>query len=293
MNKLDLAGRTVAITGSTGGLGSALADALRVRKANLVLLDLDHDAVTAQAERLGGERVAVAIQTDVRDMQSLEDAIRQAVEHFGRLDIVIAGAGSAEGLTTLELIDPRDWEQTIDINLNGVWRTFRAALPSVQAQRGHLLAISSMAAFVHNPLNGPYPASKAGVWAMCDTFRLELRHQGVTVGSVHPTLFKTPMVDAVSANPAALRLMNNFKGFWRLAPVETVVDDTIRGIERRSAHVITPRSLWPVALAPGLLGPLIARLGFRGNAIEDATTLATRAAATDQPSGSRTGEPSA
>ena len=293
MKKLDLAGRTVAITGSTGGLGSALADALRVRKANLVLLDLDHDAVTAQAERLGGERVAVGIQADVRDMQSLEDAMRRAVEHFGRLDIVIAGAGSAEGLTTLALIDPRDWEQTIDINLNGVWRTFRAALPFVQAQRGHLLAISSMAAFVHNPLNGPYPASKAGVWAMRDTFRLELRHQGVTVGSVHPTFFQTPMVDAVSDNPAALRLMNNFKGFWRLAPIETVVDDTIRGIERRSAHVITPRSLWPVALAPGLLGPLIARLGFRGNAIEDATTLATSAAATDQPSGGRTGDPSA
>ena len=74
-SKLDLAGRTVAITGSTGGLGSALADALRVRKANLVLLDLNHVAVTAQAERLGGERVAVAIQTDVRDMQSLEDAL--------------------------------------------------------------------------------------------------------------------------------------------------------------------------------------------------------------------------
>ena len=291
MKKLDLAGRTVAITGSTGGLGSALADALRGRKANLVLLDLDHDAVTAQAERLGSQRVAVGIQADVRDMQSLEDAMRQAVEHFGRLDIVIAGAGIAEGLTTLALIDPRDWEQTIDINLNGVWRTFRAALPYVQAQRGHLLAISSMAAFVHNPLNGPYPASKAGVWAMCDTFRLELRHQGVTVGSVHPTFFQTPMIDAVADNPAALRLMSNFKGFWRLAPIETVVDDTIRGIERRSAHVITPRSLRPVALAPGLLGPLIARLGFRGNAIDDATTLATSAAATDQPSGSRTRDP--
>jgi NAD(P)-dependent dehydrogenase (short-subunit alcohol dehydrogenase family) len=293
MNKLDLAGRTVAITGSTGGLGSALAAALRVRKANLVLLDLNHDAVTAQAERLGGARVAIGIPADVRDMQGLEDAMRRAVEHFGRLDIVIAGAGIAEGLTTLALIDPRDWEQTIDINLNGVWRTFTAALPYVHAQRGHLLAISSMAAFVHNPLSGPYPASKAGVWAMCDTFRLELRHQGVTVGSVHPTFFQTPMVDAVLANPAALRVMSNFTGFWRLASIETVVDDTIRGIERRSAHIITPRSLRPVALAPGLLGPLIARFGFRGNAIADATTLATSAAATDQPSGSRTRDPRA
>jgi hypothetical protein len=100
---------------------------------------------------------------------------------------------------------------------------------------------------------------------------------------VHPTFFQTPMIDAVSANPAALRVMSNFKGVWRLAPIETVVDGTIGGIERRCAHVIIPRSLRPVALAPGLLGPLIARFGFRGNAIADATTLATSAAATDQP----------
>jgi NAD(P)-dependent dehydrogenase (short-subunit alcohol dehydrogenase family) len=212
MKKLDLAGRVVVITGSTGGLGSALARALRVRKAKLVLMDLNHDAVTAQAEALGGGRVAVGIQADVRDMQGLGDAMRHANELFGGLDIVIAAAGVAEGITSVARIDPRDWEQTIDINLNGVWRTFTTALPFIQVQRGHLLAVSSMAAFVHNPLNGPYPASKAGVWAMADTFRLELRHQGVTVGSVHPTFFRSPMMSAVNENPAALRLMNNFQG---------------------------------------------------------------------------------
>jgi hypothetical protein len=65
-----------------------------------------------------------------------------------------------------------------------------------------------------------------------------------------------------------------------------VVDDIIRGIERRSAHIITPRNMRPIALAPGLLGPLIARLAFRGSAIEDATALAMSQPATG---GSRDG----
>ena len=64
------------------------------------------------------------------------------------------------------------FDRVIDINLNGVWRTFRAALPHVQKQQGYLLAISSMGAFFHSPLQSSYTASKAGVWALCDSLRL-------------------------------------------------------------------------------------------------------------------------
>ncbi len=85
----------------------------------------------------------------------------------------------------LETLDPELWERVIDINLSGAWRTFRATLPHVKQTKGYLLAISSMAAFVHSPLNGPYVASKAGLWALCDATRLELRHEKVAVGSAH------------------------------------------------------------------------------------------------------------
>ena len=70
-----------------------------------------------------------------------------------------------------------------------------------------------MAAFVHSPLNGPYVASKAGVWALCDATWLELRHHGVSVGSAHPTFFKTPMMDDVPDDPAGNTLLGgNEKG---------------------------------------------------------------------------------
>ena len=90
MSRYNLTGRTVVITGSTGGLGSALADALRARGANLALLDLNLEAVKAQAEQLGGGTVARGFWADVRDLGSLEIAMMGAAEHFGRLDIVIA-----------------------------------------------------------------------------------------------------------------------------------------------------------------------------------------------------------
>ncbi len=201
----------VVITGSTGGLGRAVASALHERGARLALLDLDAAAVAAQAETLGGPEWARGWAANVRELDQLEQAMREAAEHFGGIDVVIAGAGITT-IAPMQTADPDAFTRVIDINLNGVWRTFRAALPHVRERRGYLLGISSMAAFVHSPLQAPYAASKAGVWAMCDAIRLELRHEGVAVGSLHPTFFRTPMMDDVVADPAGHAL-------WVATPV--------------------------------------------------------------------------
>jgi NAD(P)-dependent dehydrogenase (short-subunit alcohol dehydrogenase family) len=274
MSRYHLSGRTVAITGSTGGLGSAVATALRDRGANVVLLDRDPVALAAQSEVLGGPSVALPITVDVQDLSSLETAMLEATDHFGRLDVVIANAG-IDTVGPMSTLDPSAFERVIDINLTGVWRTFRAALPYVEQQRGYLMAISSMAAFVHSPLQASYTASKAGVWAMCDSIRLELRPAGVAVGSVHPTFFATPMMERVHADPAGRALWGgNTGGLWRMIPIEQVVDGIIAGIERRSATVVVPRMNRPVAAAPGLFRRLLERLGFNDQTITSASSLA-------------------
>ncbi|OZC73976.1 short-chain dehydrogenase [Rhodococcus sp. 06-462-5] len=273
MKKYDVAGRTVVITGAAGGLGQMLADALRARHANVALLDLDADAVTAQAERLGGTRVARGWRVDVRDLGSLETAMREVEEHFGRIDVVIAGAGIGNVAGPLTATDPTAFERVVDINLLGVWRTFRAAAPYVQERRGHLMAVASMASFVHAPLHGSYTSSKAGVWALCDSLRLEFRHLGVTVGSVHPSFFKTPLVDEALAQKDAVRLFDNFEGAFQLIPPENVVKDILLGIERRSAQVVTPRTMRSAALAPGLIRLLVDRFGFSDTTIAGAIEL--------------------
>ncbi|MDQ1181855.1 SDR family NAD(P)-dependent oxidoreductase [Rhodococcus sp. SORGH_AS_0301] len=276
MTKYNLAGRTVVITGSTGGLGSSLAVALRSRGANLALLDLDGDAADSQARRLGPAAVARGWAVDVTDLDSVESAVGAAAHHFGRVDVVIASAGIA-AVQPLETMHPDLWERIIDVNLSGVWRTFKASLPHVVERRGYLLAVSSMAAFVHSPLNGPYVASKAGVWALCDATRLEVRHHGVGVGSMHPTFFQTPMMDAVQSDPVATTLWRgNRSGLFKMVPLNTVVDAAVVGIEKRSDIIVPSYSNAVAARVPGLIRPLIDRIGFRDNVIPQAIELASQ-----------------
>jgi NAD(P)-dependent dehydrogenase (short-subunit alcohol dehydrogenase family) len=274
MPRYDLSGRTVAITGGTGGFARALAPALRQRGANVALLDLDADQAIDAAASVGPPATARGWAVDVRRLDQLEHVLADVAEHFGRLDVVIANAGLGDVGVLLADDDPQHWDRMIDINLNGVYRTFRAAIPHVSKTKGYLLATSSMAAFVHNPLQGAYTASKAGVWALCDTWRLEVRHTGVAVGSLHPSFFRTPMVDAMHTNPAITRLWGgNGNGMWKMTDIDVVVRQAVRGIERRAAHIVAPRSLAVSAVAPGFVQAVVERIGLRGDTIADAVAL--------------------
>lgn len=272
--RYDLAGRVVAITGSTGGLGRAVAVALKVRGARLALFDLDADAVAAQVSSLGTSSDVWGTHIDVRSWETTEKAIDAAATHFGGLDVIIASAGIAIS-SPMEKLAPEAFDRVIDINLNGVWRTFRAALPHVRQRQGYMLAISSMAAFVHSPLQAQYTASKAGIWAMCDSVRLEVRRLGVGVGTIHPTFFATAMMDEVLADPAGVKIWGgNSKGLWKMVPLQAVVDGVIRGIERRKDLIVIPSKNGLVARAPGLFRRSIERVGFNDRDIEAAIAAA-------------------
>ncbi|AZD02905.1 SDR family NAD(P)-dependent oxidoreductase [Pseudomonas chlororaphis] len=272
MKSYSLNDRVIAITGATGGLGRAAVQALRDKGAKLVLLDLDLDSLNAMAAALGGPDVAAGWVANVRSIESLETALKEAARHFGGIDVVVAGAG-VSSVVALEYIDPATFDRVIDINLNGVARTFRAALPHVKARQGYLLAISSMAAFVHSPLNTAYTASKAGVWALCDSLRLELRQHGVGVGSLHPTFFQTPMMEAVIDGPSSTLVWNNHQGIWQFVALEQVVAALVECIEQRHDLVTVPRSLGLVAKAPGLMRRLIEWIGFDARKVAEAVRL--------------------
>jgi short-subunit dehydrogenase len=130
-----------------------------------------------------------------------------------------------------------------------------------------------MIAYIHPPLVGGYAASKAAVAALCDVLRLELRPAGVTVGSIHPAIFRTAMIDEGLGSPAAVELVRDFTGVFRAATLDAVVADTIRAIERRSARVTVPRGHRAAALAGGLAQAGIERLAFRPRVIRRAIAL--------------------
>lgn len=275
MKKYPLQGRVIVITGSTGGLGQLLARALKNRGARLALLDMNAEKVAQQAQALGDAEVARGWQADVRDYAALERVMHEVAEHFGGIDVVVAGAGIGS-MAPMSTLEPHAFEQVIDINLTGVWRTFRAALPYVKARRGYLLAVSSMAAFIHSPMQAPYTASKAALWAMTDSLRLELRGDGVGVGSLHPTFFRTPMMDDVVEDPAGRLLWGgNAGGVWKMIPIEEVVVAAVEAIEGRMDIMVAPRTWGAFPAALTFVRRVVERLGFDDRKVRQAMQLAS------------------
>ena len=186
MAHYELAGRIVAITGSTGGLGNALATELRKRGANLALMDINGDALVTQAASLGGSAVARAYRVDVRDLTTLEAAMDAAAAEFGRLDIVIAGAG-LEVMSPMALMRPDEFERTIDINLTSHHSLIRACVPYLTlGLNPAIVVIASKNVPAPGPGAAAYSAAKAGLTQLARVAALELGPKGVRVNVLHP-----------------------------------------------------------------------------------------------------------
>ncbi len=246
-----LAGKTALITGASGALGSDVARSLVNRGVRVALVARSTDTLEKLAHDLGGPEHALPISANVRNLSSITTAAKAAADHFGGIDIVVAGAGMA----TTKYVDayPGDtFADDIDTNLVGVWRTFKATLPFVTAARGHLCAISSMAAYVHLPGLSAYSASKAGVVALCDSLRLELKGTGVSVGTVNPTFFDSAIGDALETDPDLMDATGGFTGpFSPLKKRDLVVDAVVASIEKRSRTMVLPRMYQVASLIPG------------------------------------------
>jgi NAD(P)-dependent dehydrogenase (short-subunit alcohol dehydrogenase family) len=237
--KWNLADKVVLITGGARGIGAATAGELARRGAVPVLADVDADALERTAESLGSD-VLTAVQ-DVTDYPGCARTVETVLERHGRLDLVWANAGvAAEGPT--ELIEPEVWARVIQVNLIGAFNTVRAALPAVIDSRGHVAITASLASLAHSPGLSAYTASKAGVEAFADALRIEVAHQGVTVGVLHPSWIATDMVEEADAESAAFRrLRSSLRGpMSRTYPVDSIVGPIADAFAARSARVFLP-----------------------------------------------------
>lgn len=219
--------KTVLITGGARGIGRATGAELARRGWTPVLADIEaSDDVIAM---------------DVLDAAACERAVETVLERHGRLDAVWANAGIAS-FGPLALTDPGAWERTIEINLLGVFRTVRAALPAVVDARGYVAVTASLASFAHAPGMSSYSASKAAVEAMCNSLRLELAHHGVDVATIHPTWIDTDMVrEGEQEMKAYQRLRAAVRPpFKRSYPVERAARDIADGFDKRARRICTP-----------------------------------------------------
>ncbi|MEV0285982.1 MULTISPECIES: SDR family oxidoreductase [unclassified Kribbella] len=232
-----LPGQVVLITGASRGIGAAVARRLAQHGAKLALIGLEPDELKKVAEDCGPD--AGWWEADVTDTESLRTAIEGVVERYGRIDVVMANAGiAAPGFT--RSMDPKVWERVLDVNLYGVWRTVNLTLPHLLASKGYLLLVSSLAAIVHIPGLASYNVAKAGVEAMGDTLRVELKHLGVRVGVAHMTFVDTDMVRGVDEHPVFGKVRTGVPLAGKVYPLEFAVEKFTQGIQKRSRTVHVP-----------------------------------------------------
>lgn len=255
MSRLELRGSTVLITGGGAGIGLALAQECASRGARCALLDINADAAAAAAARLGGGALARAV--DVTDLEALEQACGEIAEETGGIDVLVANAGIGPVSTTVDAGDREHQRRVLDVNLHGVWHTLWAGVPHVVARQGHVVVISSVAAFIPAPAWAAYGASKAAVEALARAQRIELAPTGTTVGVAHFGLIDTALVEAFSDDPLTARLEALIPApvRGRAAP-SGAAKAVASGIERRAARTIYPRAYLPLYALRGIAGPL-------------------------------------
>jgi NAD(P)-dependent dehydrogenase (short-subunit alcohol dehydrogenase family) len=265
--------RTVLVTGAARGIGADAARRLADRGAHVALLDRDADEVERRAVELGPER-AIAFAGDVTDVGDLEAAVEGVLDRFGALDVVIANAGISGPMSTVAGIEPADFETVIEINLLGVWRTVRAALPHVVERRGYVLPIASVAAALPSPLLAAYNASKAGVENFARSLRIEIASTGTRVGVGYFGFIDTDMVRNAKADPVADHALSILPArFRRAMPVGAAGSAIVRGVERRATRVYAPRSV-SVLLATRGLGQALDRFAGRHPRVAAACRMA-------------------
>ncbi|BBY73388.1 NAD-dependent oxidoreductase [Mycolicibacterium parafortuitum] len=205
-----LEGRVALVTGAARGQGRAHAVRLAGDGADIIAIDVCKpvsDSITypmptsedlAETVRLveATGRKVLAREVDIRDLAAQQQVVADGVEQFGRLDVVVANAGVLSWGRIWEMSEEQ-WDTVVDVNLNGTWRTIRAAVPAMieAGNGGSIIIVSSSAGLKATPGNAHYAASKHGLVALTNALALEAGEYGIRVNSIHPYSIDTPMIE--------------------------------------------------------------------------------------------------
>jgi len=187
----DLTGRMALVTGATGGIGAAIAQALHAQGATVAISGTRREVLDALAAKLAN-RVHV-LPCNLSDAAAVEALVPSAEKAMGQLDILVANAGITRDNLFVQLRD-EDWDEVINVNLTATFRLARAATKSMMRKRfGRIIAITSVVGVTGNPGQANYTAI-----GLIKTLGAEYAKRNVTANCIAPGFIKTPMTDALN-----------------------------------------------------------------------------------------------
>ncbi|MEO0620251.1 MAG: 3-hydroxybutyrate dehydrogenase [Pseudomonadota bacterium] len=205
-----LQNRTAVITGSTSGIGLAMAEALAAEGAHIVLNGLgdeadNADAIKAVAKAAGKDDAVAFCPANMARPDEIPGLITLAEEKFGKADIVINNAG-IQHVAPIEDFPPAKWDAIMAINLSSAFHTIQAALPGMKTRGwGRIINTASAHSLVASPYKAAYVAAKHGIVGLTKVVALEAAEYGVTCNAISPGYVWTPLVEDQLADTAKTR----------------------------------------------------------------------------------------
>lgn len=204
---MNIQGKTAIITGGASGLGFATVEKIIGKGGNVVILDRDRKKFEEITSQFGSERVK-AIEVDVTDVDSVKNAVDQAFQEFGSIDICVNCAGISVGAKTYSrkgVFPLEKFKKVVDINLNGTFNVLSNAVEKMVKndvsdgqEKGVIVNTSSGAAYDGQMGQSAYAASKAAVAGMTLPIARDLANYGIRINAIAPGLFMTPMAAGLS-----------------------------------------------------------------------------------------------
>lgn len=185
---MEIKGKVIVITGASQGIGLATARVVAEKGANVVLAARSEGALKDLEKELPG---SFAVKTDMRDPKDVSDLIKQAIERFGRVDVLVNNAG--QGMYgPVETIDIAKYKEIMELNVYGVLRAMQAVIPQMRAQGGGMiLNVSSRVSKNYFPNLAAYASTKYALNALSLTARTELANDNIIVSVMHPKMTST------------------------------------------------------------------------------------------------------
>lgn len=229
MADFDFSDRVAAVTGGASGIGREVATQFAESGASVVVADVDDEGgqeTVEQIESNGGE--AVYVSTDVTSIDDVEAMVEAAVEEFGRLDYAVNNAGISGGEEPAGDVPEDSWTQTIDINLNGVWRSLKAEVGQMtdQDDGGVIVNMASILGKVGFENSSAYVSAKHGVMGLTKTAAWEYADQGLRVNAVCPGFIETQMLEeaGISTDENVREWIEGMHSQDRLGKPEEIAD---------------------------------------------------------------------